>query len=43
MEDNGFNYEFFGLNLSEDFPETRKLLDELYKEFYINVEDEKVN
>ena len=43
MEDNGFNYEFFGLNLSEDFPETRKLLDELYKEFYINAEDEKVN
>ena len=39
----GFDYEFFGLNLSEDFPETRKLLDELYKEFRVKAEDEKVN
>lgn len=39
----GFDYEFFGLNLSEDFPETRKLLDELYKEFYVKADDEKVN
>ena len=27
------NYEFFGLNISEDFPETRKLLDELFEEY----------
>ena len=39
----GFDYEFFGLNLSEDFPETRKFLDELYKEFYVKADDEKVN
>ena len=33
MEKHGFNYEFFGLNISEDFPETRKLLDELFEEY----------
>ncbi len=42
MEKYGFNYEFFGLNISEDFPETRKLLDELYKEYRVTSDDEKI-
>ncbi len=33
IESNRTNYEFFGLNISEDFPETRTLLDELFEEY----------
>lgn len=42
MEKYGFNYEFFGLNISEDFPETRKLLDDLFKEYRVTSDDEKI-
>lgn len=41
IEGNHTNYEFFGLNISEDFPETRKLLDSLFEEHSANPDDRK--